>query len=64
MVYFSKFNNLKGLINMSENKKLYLKVIAGELFEASITKKSFKEMGLGPGSEVCLNFKATSVEIL
>jgi len=49
---------------MSENKKLYLKVIAGELFEASITKKSFKEMGLGPGSEVCLNFKATSVEIL
>jgi tungstate transport system ATP-binding protein len=43
---------------------ILLKVFAGELFEASITKKSFNEMGLGPGTEVCLNFKATSVEIL
>jgi molybdopterin-binding protein len=46
------------------NDSIMLKVLAGELFEASITRKSFNEMGLGPGSEVCLNFKATSVEIL
>ena len=41
-----------------------LKIMAGERFEASITKKSFDEMKLGPGSDVYLNFKATSVEIL
>lgn len=59
-------NCIKGRVNqITDNKdSIMLKVLAGELFEASITKKSFKEMGLGPGSDVCLNFKATSVEIL
>lgn len=43
---------------------IFLKILAGELFEASITRSAFQELGLGPGSEVYINFKATSVEVL
>ncbi len=59
-------NCKKGVVNqiIDNNDSIVLKVLAGELFEAIITKKSFNEMGLGPGTEVYLNFKATSVEVL
>ena len=59
-------NCIKGRVSQitDNDDSIMLKVLAGELFEASITKKSFNEMGLGPGTEVCLNFKAISVEIL
>ncbi len=59
-------NCIKGRVSQitDNNDSIMLKILAGELFEASITRKSFNEMGLGPGTEVCLNFKATSVEIL
>jgi tungstate transport system ATP-binding protein len=40
-----------------------LKVLAGESFEVTITKRSFHEMGLHPGMPVYLNFKASAVEI-
>ena len=59
-------NGIKGRVSQitDNNDSIMLKVLAGELFEASITKKSFNEMGLGPGTEVYLNFKSTAVEIL
>ena len=40
-----------------------LKVLAGESFEVTITKRSFHEMELHPGMPVCLDFKASSVEV-
>jgi tungstate transport system ATP-binding protein len=59
-------NCIKGKVSQitDNNNSIMLKVLAGELFEASITKKSFNEMELGPGTQVCLNFKSTAVEIL
>jgi len=59
-------NCLKGSVShiIDNNDSIVLKVLAGEFFEAVITRKSFDEMGLGPGTEVYLNFKATSVEVL
>ena len=59
-------NCLKGSVSqiIDNNDSIVLKVLAGELFEAVITRKSFDEMGLGPGTEVYLYFKATSVEVL
>lgn len=40
-----------------------LKVLAGENFEVTITKESYHEMGLHPGMQIYLNFKATAVEV-
>ena len=40
-----------------------LKIMAGESFEVTITKRSFHEMGLHPGMPVCLDFKASAVEV-
>jgi len=59
-------NCLRGHINhiIDDGDTVILRVRAGELFEAIITKESFHEMGLGPGTQVFLNFKATSVEVL
>ena len=59
-------NCIKGKVSqiIDKNDSILLKVLAGELFEVSITKKSFNKMGLGPGTEVYLNFKSTAVEIL
>lgn len=59
-------NRLKGKIThiMDDGMSVVLKVLAGELFEAVITKESFRNMGLEPGAEVYLNIKASSVEVL
>lgn len=40
-----------------------LKILAGERFEVTITKRSFHEMELHPGMPISLNFKASSVEV-
>ena len=59
-------NCIQGTVSQitDNNDSVILKVLAGELFEVKITKKSFTEMGLGPGIKVYLNFKSTAVEIL
>jgi tungstate transport system ATP-binding protein len=41
-----------------------LKVDVGRAFSVQITKRSFNEMALSLGSEVCIVFKASSVNIL
>ncbi|MFC1591891.1 ABC transporter ATP-binding protein [Thermodesulfobacteriota bacterium] len=59
-------NCLQGRIShiIDEGKLVVLRVQAGELFEAVITKESFQHFDLGPGCEVYLNFKASAVEVL
>ncbi|MCP4715003.1 MAG: ATP-binding cassette domain-containing protein [Deltaproteobacteria bacterium] len=58
-------NCFKGKIThiVDEGKKLNVRVNAGEMFEALITRESFRQMGLEPGCEVYVNFKASAVEI-
>ena len=46
-----------------DGKSVLLRVLSGEFFEAVITKESFRNMGLEPGTEVYLNFKASSIEV-
>jgi tungstate transport system ATP-binding protein len=41
-----------------------LKVDVGKVFSVQITKKSFNEMGLNLGSQICILFKASSVNVL
>ena len=59
-------NCLKGKIShiIDNEKSVILRVCSGEIFEVVIMKESFCEMGLKPGENILLNFKATSVEIL
>lgn len=58
-------NELKGKITGLEefSNIIRLKVDVGRLFNVQITKKSLKEMELTIGTEVYLNFKASSVRI-
>jgi len=58
-------NRLKGKIThiIDDNKSVIVRVLSGEYFEAVITKESFRNMGLEPGTEVYLNIKASSVEV-
>lgn len=58
-------NCLQGQIThiIDAGNHIDLKVLAGESFDVTVTKRSFHEMGLHPGMPVYLNFKASSVEI-
>ncbi len=58
-------NHLSGRIShiFDADNHIELKVLAGELFEVTITKDSYLEMGLHPGTQVFLNFKVTAVEV-
>lgn len=58
-------NCLQGYIThiIDAGDHIDLKVMAGESFEVTITKRSFHEMGLHPGMPMYLNFKASSVEV-
>jgi len=59
-------NTLKGkvtgIIDLAE--RVQLKINAGKEFSVIITKKSFHDLELNLGSEIHLNFKATSVRVL
>jgi len=59
-------NCVRGKVRQIADREdlIFLKIRAGELFEAAITRSAYQELGLGPGSEVYINFKATSVEVL
>ena len=59
-------NCLAGRIKRIIDDGLHLQLIimAGELFEVMVTKESYYEMGLKPGMDVYINFKASSVEVL
>jgi molybdopterin-binding protein len=59
-------NVFKGrIIEISDLGSLVkLKVDVGEAFTVQITKRSFNEMGLNLNAEVCIAFKASSVQVL
>lgn len=59
-------NCIKGHIThiIDEDQQVMLRVLAGDFFESVISKVSLRELGLGPGTEVYVNFKASSVEVL
>jgi len=46
------------------NRQVQIKVDTGKEFTAVITRKSFEEMKLNLGSQVYLNFKASSVHVI
>lgn len=58
-------NHLQGSIShiIDAGDHIYLKVMAGEHFEVTITKESYHAMDLHPGMQIYLNFKATAVEV-
>ncbi len=58
-------NCLQGHIThiIDADTRVDLKILAGESFEVTITKRSFHDMGLHPGMPVCLDFKASAVEV-
>lgn len=58
-------NRLNGYIShiIDAGNHIDLKVMAGEIFEVTITKESYHNMGLHPGMPVYLSFKASSVEV-
>lgn len=59
-------NTLKGHIISVEGRGdvVRLKVNAGKVFTVQITRRSLVEMGLNVGEEVCLTFKASSVQVI
>ncbi len=59
-------NRLKGRISQmtDDNDSVILSVEAGDFFEAFITKESLRKMGLEPGMDIYIYFKASSVEVL
>jgi len=59
-------NILQGKIRhvIDDDKSVIIRVSAGEVLEAVITKDSYRMMGLEPGADIYLNFKASSVEVL
>jgi len=59
-------NCLQGSIRhiIDDGKSVVCRIDTGEVLEVVITKESFREMGLEPGSSVYLYFKASSVEVL
>jgi len=65
-VQSSMRNCLKGKIKhiIDDGNAILLRVNSGAVFEIAITRESFSNMQLQPGSEVYLNFKASSVEVL
>lgn len=58
-------NCLQGQIThiIDAGNHIDLKVLAGESFDVTISRCSFHEMDLHPGMPVCLDFKASSVEV-
>jgi molybdopterin-binding protein len=58
-------NTLRGrLISATEHgNRVRLKVDAGIPLTAIITKKSFRELALQPGDNLCLTFKTTAVNV-
>lgn len=59
-------NCLRGIITEIESKGVLMKITvdAGVAFRVLLTRDSFEELGLSPGAEVWLSFKATAVHIL
>ena len=64
-LHSSARNVFKGkIIEISDQDNLVkLKVDVGRVFSVQITKRSFNEMALTLGSEVCIVFKASSVNV-
>ncbi len=65
-IHSSARNVLQGrIIEIADlNQQVQLKVAAGKEFTATITKTSFKDLGLTLGSVVYLSFKASAVHVL
>jgi molybdopterin-binding protein len=65
-IHTSARNVFKGKITeiTGSDSIVKLKVDVGRVFSVQITKRSFNEMGLNLGSEVCIVFKASSVSVL
>lgn len=59
-------NTIKGRVTeiLDLNGQVQLKVDAGKEFTVMITKKSFQDMRLNLESQLYLNFKASSVQVL
>ena len=59
-------NNFRGrIIGVEESGALIrLKIDAGRVFTAHITRRTLTEMGLNVGSDVYISFKASAVELL
>jgi len=59
-------NMLKGKVEeiLDLDQSVQLKVDAGRLFTVNITKRSFQEMKIDLGSDICLSFKASSVYVM
>lgn len=59
-------NNFQGrVIAISEDKgRVWISIDAGEKFHALITRESLHEMSLNMGSNVWINFKSSSLEVL
>lgn len=65
-IHSSARNVFKGKITeiTGSGSIVKLKVDVGRVFSVQITKRSFNEMKLNLGSEVCIVFKASSVSVL
>ena len=59
-------NMLKGRVIevLDLNRQVQIKVDAGKEFVATITRRSFEDMGLNLGTQVFLNFKASSIHVI
>jgi molybdopterin-binding protein len=59
-------NNYRGrIVGVEESGSVIrLRIDAGRVFVAHITRRTLSEMGLNVGSEVYISFKATAVELL
>jgi tungstate transport system ATP-binding protein len=59
-------NNFKGrIVSIEEGGAIIrLRIDAGRVFTAHITRRTLSEMGLNLGSEVYISFKASAVELL
>jgi tungstate transport system ATP-binding protein len=66
VVHSSARNVFKGTIKeiIDSGNLVRLKVDVGRVFLVQITKRSFNEMALNLGSNVCIVFKASSVSVL
>jgi tungstate transport system ATP-binding protein len=59
-------NSLKGRLAqiIDDGTALILRIDAGEIIEAQVTRESYQTMGLEPGQQVFVSFKASSVTVL
>lgn len=59
-------NCLSGVVVRAQQRRnrLFVAVQAGELFEVEITPAAYKEFEICPGLDVCIQFKASAVEVL